>query len=384
MGGLEKSLINLCNNIDYTKYYVDLYLFNEGRDLLPQLNKNVKLLPNSPLYATVYNLPFLVSLKRLIKQKKLGLAFYRIKRFIKARFHINKFSRSDWRNMKKTMLKTDKHYDVAIGYEEGSADYYVAECVDADVKSAWIHTDIKAIDTNKRLDKITFNCVDYICTVSQNSKNSLIELYPKISSKIKVFCLPALYDFDRIKEMANEPIDLNKDGCIIVSVGRIVELKGFHLCVEACVKLIEDGYKIKWYVCGDGDYRQNIEGRIKKFNVKDSFILLGNCTNPYKYINTADICVQPSSYEGFSMCVYEEKLLNKAVVVSDIPAHKEMINDMTNGIIVNRCIESIYQGVKLLLDNNELLKRISFEPINSFFSKEQTMREIEKTFTANE
>lgn len=48
--------------------------------------------------------------------------------------------------MKKTMFQIDKHYDVAIGFEEGSACYYVADCVDADVKLGWIHTDIKKIN----------------------------------------------------------------------------------------------------------------------------------------------------------------------------------------------------------------------------------------------
>ena len=33
MGGLEKTLIDLCNNLDYAKYSVDLYLFNDGREL---------------------------------------------------------------------------------------------------------------------------------------------------------------------------------------------------------------------------------------------------------------------------------------------------------------------------------------------------------------
>ena len=384
MGGLEKSLINLCDNIDYEKYEVDLYLFNEGRDLLPNLNKNVNLLPDSPLYSTVYNLPFLKSVKTLIKRKKFGLAIYRIKRVIKARFHLNKFSLSDWRNMKKTMLKIDKHYDAAIGFEEGSSDYFVTECVKADVKSVWIHTDIKAIDNNKKLDKKTFNAADYVCTVSYNSKKSLVDLYPEIENKIKVFNMPSLYDLDKIEEMATEPIEIEKGDFTVVSVGRLVELKGFHLCVGACAKLIEDGYKVKWYVCGDGDYRSNIEEEIRKYNIKDCFILLGNCANPYKYINAADLCVQASSYEGYPFCVYEEKLLKKAVVVSDIPSHREMITDGVNGIIVNRNSEDIYFGVKRLMNDRKLLEKAAANPVNNYKSKEETIRDFIETLEINE
>ena len=124
-GGLEKCLINLSDNLDYEKYEVDLYLFNEGRALIEKLNKNVNLLPDSPYYATVFNRSLFGSVKELLKRGKIGLAVYRLVRFIKARLAKTAFTPYDWKNMKKTMLKIDKHYDVAIGFEEGSACYYL-------------------------------------------------------------------------------------------------------------------------------------------------------------------------------------------------------------------------------------------------------------------
>ena len=108
MGGLEKTLIDLCNTLDYAQYNVDLYLFNEGRDLLPQLNSNVQLLPDSPFFAAVFNKSIGASLKTLIRQKRFDLAFYRVIRFFKARFKMYAFSKLDWFFQKKTMLKIEK------------------------------------------------------------------------------------------------------------------------------------------------------------------------------------------------------------------------------------------------------------------------------------
>ena len=68
-GGLEKTLIDFCNNIDYTKYNVDVYLFNDGRDLVPQLNSNATLLSDSPYYSMVYNQSVLKSVKNLVQRK---------------------------------------------------------------------------------------------------------------------------------------------------------------------------------------------------------------------------------------------------------------------------------------------------------------------------
>lgn len=378
-GGLEKTLIDLCNNLDYTKYNVDLYLFNDGRDLLPQLNKNVNLLPDSPYFATVYNKSVGSSVKALLKQKKFSLAFYRIIRFIKARLKMQGLSNLDWHFQKKTMLKIDKEYDTAVAFAEGSACYYVADCIKAKVKSMWIHTDINQIITNKSLDNMAFSVANSICTVSNNSANSLKENYPKFANKIKVFTLPSLFDFEKLEKLANQPNEMDKETINILSVGRLVELKGFHLCIPACKKLIDEGYNIKWYVAGDGPQRPELESLIKQNNLEESFVLLGNKENPYTYIKSADICVQPSSYEGLSLVIYEEKYFKKAVVCTEILGNKEMIEHKTNGLIIKRDSKSIYNAVKELLDDKELLKRLSLSPALNYKTKQETIKEIEKT-----
>ena len=379
MGGLEKTLIDLCNNLDYAKYSVDLYLFNDGRELLPQLNENVNLLPDSPYLSTVFNKPVGYAVKTLIKQKKLSLAFYRILRFLKARLKIKGLSNLDWHFQKKTMLKIDAEYDSAIAFAEGSACYFVADCIKAKVKNMWIHTDIKEIITNTKLDNMAFSVANNICTVSQNSANSLKENYPKFADKIKVFTLPSLFDIEKLEKLANQPNEMDKETINILSVGRLVELKGFHLCIPACKKLMDDGYKIKWYIAGEGPQREELEELIKQNNLQEHFILLGNKANPYTYINSSSICVQPSSYEGLGLVIYEEKLFKKAVVASNIPAFLEMIEDYKNGLIIERNSESIYNAVKELLDNKELLEKLGQTPAINFKEKQETIKEIEKT-----
>ena len=380
MGGLEKCFINLCDNLDYDKYQVDLYLFNEGRDLVSKLNKNVHLLEESTLYYDVYNKPFFKSIKTLLKKKKFGLLFYRIGRFIRSRLKCNKFTVNDFKNMKKTMLKIDKHYDVAIGFEEGTACYYVADCVDATVKIGWIHTDLKEVNPNVKLDDMAFSKMNAVATVSNNSLNSLCSLYPKHKDKFKCIYIPRLLNYDEIDRLSNEENNMRKNGINILSVGRLVELKGFHLCVPVLKKLIDDGYDACWYVAGEGEYRIEIEKEIEKYGVKDRFILLGNCANPYTYIKSSTICVQPSSYEGQSVVILEEKYFNKAVVVTNISSNLEMICDHKNGITVDRNVEAIYNGVKELLSDEKLLTTLAKEPVLGPTDNDEIIRQIEQLF----
>lgn len=380
-GGLEKCLLMLCDSLDYTKYTVDLYLFNEGRQLLPSLNANVHLLPDSPYYALTYNRSILKACFGLLKKGQVSLCLHRISRFVRSKLGKRLDTVNDWEYMKQTMLKLREHYDVAIAFEECSACYYVAECVDADVKCCWIQTDIKAINSNPDLDRRAFAAADYICTVSENSRNSLLELYPEFEGKYRVFIMPSLQDTADVMELAKADCELSvTKGFKVLSVGRLVELKGFHLCVKALRKLLDDGFDVTWYVAGEGSFRRELEEEIERYALQDRFILLGNCANPYCYMANADICVQPSSYEGLPVTVWEEKQLGRAVVVSDIPAHRELITDSLNGLIVKRDSDSIYTGVKALLENKELHLHMAATPCNRACTREETVSAIEETF----
>ncbi len=382
MGGLEKCLINVCDNFDYSKYDVDLYLFNEGRTLLDKLNKNVNLLPASPYYKDVYNTSVVASIKTLLQKGKITFALYRFIRFLRIRFNDTKQRSSDWKIMQKTMLAIDKEYDIAIGFAEGTASYYVADCVKAKVKVGCFHTDLKRINHNWKLDSNAFKKLDRIATVSENSLNSLVEAHPQSKGKFVCIRLPALMDYDGMDKLAAEPncMDAETDAVKILSVGRLVELKGFHLCVEPCKRLTDEGFNVKWYVAGEGDYRSVIEALIKEHKLENSFILLGNCSNPYSYIRSADICVQPSSYEGFGISVFEGKYFKKPVVVSDIPSNLEMIKDEYNGLVAERNSDEIYKAVKRLVSDKELRNKLGEAPALVEISNKRIMQEFEALF----
>ncbi len=382
MGGLEKCLINVCDNLDYNKYDVDLYLSNEGRTLLDKLNKKVNLLPDSPYFKDVYNASIVTSVKTLLKKKKPIFALYRIIRFLRVRFKDNLYRKSDWKMMQKTMLKIDKKYDIAIGFAEGTSCYYVANCVNADVKIGCFHTDLKRINHNWELDEQAFKTLDKVVTVSKNSLNSLKEIHPECKDKFCCIHLPALMDYDEMDMYSLEKncIDEEKDAVKILSVGRLVELKGFHLCIEPCRRLLDDGFNVKWYVAGEGEHRSVLEKLISQYNLENNFILLGNCPNPYKYIRSADICVQPSSYEGFSLSVIEGKHFKKPMVVTDIPSNLEMIKDGFNGLIVKRNETDIYNAVKRLVSDEDLRKNLGNEPALGNMSNEAIIQEFESLF----
>ena len=373
VGGLEKSLINLLKFFDHERYRVDLYLFNDGRNLLPELHEKVNLLPQPPYFHDFYCESIGKSVKKLACRGKLGLCFWRILRMIKPRFFklvhrpYNPDTPLDWHIKKKTMLKCQTHYDVAIGFAEGSANHYVADCVDATVKLGWVHTDVSHTAINLKQERRMLSRLDNLVTVSENSKRALVHFFPDLEERIVV--LPNLMDtqqIDLLSEQTPEGMDLEENCLKIVSVGRLVELKGFHLCPAVCRKLLDAGQRVHWYVIGEGEYRAAIEREIEKNGVAESFTLLGNRSNPYCYERAADICVQPSSYEGKSVVIEEEKYLRKPIVVTDIGAFREVIQHGVTGLIAARDPEALFLAAQELCESEQLRQSISNNLQNEF------------------
>ena len=53
LGGAERALLGLLEHIDYTRFRVELFLMHHAGELLGDVPKQVKLLPELPQYASL-------------------------------------------------------------------------------------------------------------------------------------------------------------------------------------------------------------------------------------------------------------------------------------------------------------------------------------------
>jgi glycosyltransferase involved in cell wall biosynthesis len=180
--------------------------------------------------------------------------------------------------------------------------------------------------------------------------------------------------------MASEDISTNKEKINIVSVGRLNYQKGFDIAIEACKQLKKDGYDFVWNILGEGEERGKLEKMIKEYHLEDMFILGGIKENPYPYIKQADIYVQPSRFEGKSIAIDEAKILNKPILVTNFSTAKDQINDQINGLIVDMNPECIYNGIKQLIDSDELRRKLSQNLSNEELGTEKEIEKLYKMF----
>ncbi len=114
---------------------------------------------------------------------------------------------------------------------------------------------------------------------------------------------------------------------------------------------------------------------INKFKIEKDYVLLGSRLNPYPYMKDCDIYVQSSRHEGYCITLAEARCFNNPIITTNFTGATEQIINEENGIIVSEDADSIYLGVKKLLDNNDLYEAIR----NNLSSKIiNTTAEIEK------
>ena len=358
IGGAEKSLVNLLNLIDLNEYDVNLLMFKPEGDLLQQIPSGVHILETEPSLFYAYKCDKNVfSHKSGIRSEMLRIFSTGICKIL----YGDCARQKRWTKFYKALLpKLDSEYDVAIGYLEGDASYYVIDKVNAKRKILWVHSNFDNIKKNEDVSvyKEYFREADKVVSISDKCVQVLQDNYPDMRNKF-VF-LPNLTSSVVLKNTAKAAIDEKflKDIFNIVSVGRLTEAKGFDMAIDALKILKERKVPVHWWIVGDGELRECLEKQVRSNGVEQYLTFLGSKSNPYPYMNNADLIVQTSRWEGKSVVLDEAKILGKPILATAYATVKDQVENGKEGVIVEMNAESIAKGIECLVEDESVLNRI--------------------------
>lgn len=262
--------------------------------------------------------------------------------------HLNPWSHIFERESR--LLQKKWNFDIVVGFEESYATYF-ASLFDAAKKIAWVHCDYDdyLIRSNHKDEEKTYSRFNKIICVSEYTRKTFLKAYPALESRTDY--LYNLLDEKTINNKAKESInDTRFDASVysIISIGRFVEVKQFHLIPEIVRKMCmaNSNLPFVWYIIGGGDksLMEITERKINEYNLNGRIRLLGQIDNPYPYICQSNLLVSTSRSEACPYVVLEAKLLHVPVVLNDFPTAFEM-TDAAYGKVSN-----IEQMPQLLYD----------------------------------
>lgn len=350
-GGAEKVLVTLVKNLDKSKYDITVMtLFDIG------VNKDS--LPNDVHYLSHY------------------------KTMPRGNSHIMKLFSP--KALHRHFIK-DK-YDIEIAFLEGPCARIISGCEDKNTKLiSWTHCTWhserefaqsfrslkEARACSQRFDKNVF--------VSKGVQEAF-EKYCQVYNKEVIY---NVIESDRIQQLAEEPvldIAFQSDEFNIVSVGKIIPVKGYDRLARIHKRLIDEGYRVHTYILGIGKQQAEIEQYCKEKNIQDSFTFLGFQQNPYKYMNKADLFVCSSLSEGLSTAVTEALITGIPVVTTDVSGMKELLGENNEyGVIVNNNETDLEEAIKNFMSSEEMKAKYAIRASErgKEFSKEKQIKKIE-------
>lgn len=375
VGGAEKVLINLLKRIDKHEYDITvLSIINDG--VYIDEVKNI----HGVKYKYIFNPVFKQRSENTdSKIYKLGrkLTYYIWKIYL---LLIKYFPQI----LYKKAIKEE--YDVEIAFLEGKVSKFVSYSTNENSKKiAWIHTDIRKNCKRNcfksiKEEKKCYKKFDKIVCVSEEVKKEFVD---KIGMLENICIQTNPIPSDEIEEKAKEPItrDLNHNGLIVCSVGRLVKEKGYDRLLQVHKELIKNGIIHTLWIVGDGVEKRNLEIYIKNNHLENTVNLIGYTDNPYKYVSNADIIVCSSYVEGLSSAVLEATILEKVIVTTDCPGMRQILGkDDKAGIIVKNSKEGLYEGIKEILINEEKRNELAnnIKKRSKLFEIDNIIKQIEK------
>ena len=272
MGGIQRSLVNLLRNLDYSRFSVDLYLAEKTEFWTCDFPKDLTIRYLKPVPRHCSFLPFEAALRRIRFDFPPGVT-----------------------------------YDLAVDFNSYQCACAVgALTVPARRRVMWIHNDVRVKLQNEwkyrllwRLFRGKFRYFDGFVPVSE----ALIEPFQTVSGvRDKPFTVIQNYiDVGEIRrKMAEEPEDLELDeGCLnLVTLGRLCHQKGYDIMLKIFAEAHKKRPDLRLYLIGDGPERAALESLADDLDVYEEVVFLGSRPNPFCYMARMDGFVSTSRYEG--------------------------------------------------------------------------------------
>ena len=305
MGGIEKVLLETLKNLSELYDDIDLVLkddYKEQNLFLDEIPKNVK----------IHFLFEAYSGKNRIKKE--------IKRGIKRFFYPIKL---------KKFLK-NKKYDVIIDFSYNLFNYKMKFDVPV---IGWAHFGAISHEDNNIEKDIRegqkYKKYDKIIAICEEMRDEFVNELGIETNKVEM--IYNAIDIEKIKKKAeekNKELEKYLKEDYILQVSRMVPQKQPEELIEVYRELKKRGIKEKLYYVGNGKSYSEVQEKIKKYNLEDDVILLGQQLNPYPFFKNAKLFLHTAKHEGIPTVLIESMALDTVVSAYSCPTGvKELLGE---------------------------------------------------------
>lgn len=206
---------------------------------------------------------------------------------------------------------------------------------------------IHSYPAKKALKKeaVIFKEASWIVVTTPMMSQNIISRIPSTTNKILV--IPNFVDTNIFQPKSiNKTID-------ILFIGRLTHQKNIDSLLYAL-----QGLNLRTAIIGSGSLEKELKDKSSELNLDIEWH--GNIPNSHlpDFINRSKIFILPSHYEGHPKTMIEAMACGSAIIGSDAPGIREVIEHNKTGFLTKNNPENLLHAIKHLLNNTELREQL--------------------------
>ncbi len=220
--------------------------------------------------------------------------------------------------------------------------------------------------------RFILNTANEIVAQSHNIKEKTAHIY-KPNKEIKIIPLGLI----RPPEVE---INGESNGFKLISIGRLIERKGYKYLIESMQDL--DEY-ITLDIIGNGPLKENLKSKIQKLNLDKRVKILDQVDNQKKWelLGNADCYVLSSIHEGFAIVGLEAMHYGLPIVATNFGGHMDYLKENENAVIIKpRDPKVLSWAIKKIFTDTELrhkMKENNLAKIKDYYIEPIALKYLE-------
>ncbi|MGH7770922.1 MAG: glycosyltransferase [Candidatus Binatia bacterium] len=238
-----------------------------------------------------------------------------------------------------------------------------------------------------RLNKLIAPFVDRYITISQALQEHCIRAEGIPESKMRTIHyalqMPVL-NGDGGRQALRVKLGLPTDGFLLVSVGRLIEVKGHKYLLNGIREIKEKGRNVRLLVVGDGPQRTNLEKFAVELGIAQEVSFLGLRRDVWPLLLASDLFVLATLGEGFGLVLLEAMAAGKPIVASNVTSIPEIVVHGRTGLSVPaRDSNALAEAICYLMERPDLrwkMGEAGRERLKEHFTVEKMVQATEKLY----
>jgi glycosyltransferase involved in cell wall biosynthesis len=233
-----------------------------------------------------------------------------------------------------------------------------------------------------RIRVITAGGVDIVISVSESVQEYAINRYSYSQEKCRVLNNGIDTDYFpySYKAKKKDILSPSENSIVIGSLGRLEEQKGYIYLLKAFNILKNEKYNVKLIIAGDGTLKHDLmELCVKLSFTTDEVKFLGKIDYPIAFLQSIDIFVLSSLWEGLPISILEAMAIGIPSVASSVDGTKDVMTDGYDGVLVEAANPiALATGIKRVMDDEQIRLVYSYNSRKTVLEKFQLSKRNDK------